>query len=137
MYWSPPVCFSVLATSWSALYLIAGTPILINMAWSTGLCCTARELHVDGWRKIVINRRFPKFGKILMIYLQKIFYKFEISILKYYDSENLNHFQVLKLLFRQSLSHSQSSINFMFVSNDFVFTKTVKVFLKHYFFKWL
>ena len=72
-----------------------------------------------------------------MIYLQKIFYKFEISILKYYDSENLNHFQVLKLLFRQSLSHSQSSNNFMFVSNDFVFTKTVKVFLKHYFFKWL
>ena len=56
-----------------------------------------------------------------MIYLQKMFYRFEINILKYYDSENLNHFQVVELLFRQRLTHGQSSLNFMFVSNSLVF----------------
>ena len=52
-----------------------------------------------------------------MNYLKKIFYKFEISTLKYCDFEILNHVQVAGLLFRQRLS----SLNFMFVSNSLVF----------------
>ena len=77
----------------------------------------------------VSNRRFPKLGKILMIYLQKIFCKFKISILKYYNSQNLNHFQVAELLFRLRLSHGQGYLNRMFVTASFH--------VKHYFFRWL
>ena len=77
----------------------------------------------------VPNRRFPKLGKILMIYLQKIFCKFKISILKYYNSQNLNHFQVAELLFRLRLSHGQGYLNRMFVTASFH--------VKHYFFRWL
>ena len=122
------LCFSALATPWSTFYLIAAALILFDMAGLTELYkssnlangCTVRELHVDGWRKNHYQT-FPKISKILMIYLQKMFYRFEINILKYYDSENLNHFQAVELLFRQRLTHGQSSLNFMFVSNSLVF----------------
>ena len=85
--------FSALTTLWSALYLIATTLILFDMAGSKGLwrrsnlanCYTARELNVDGWN----NKKKKSLIDVLEIWqnlndlLQKIFYRFEISILKF------------------------------------------------------
>ena len=44
----------------------------------------------------------------------KIVERFQISILKYYDTENLSYFQEEEGLFRQRLKHGQSTIKLLF-----------------------
>ena len=142
--------FSALTTLWSALYLIATTLILFDMGGSKGLwrrsnlanCYTARELNVDGWnnkKKKIINRRPRNLAKFKWFITENILQIWnqhpKIWIWKIWEIWfwTLNLFSTSKT----TVSATFKSLNFIFVSNGLVFTKTRKAFLKHYFFRWL